>query len=438
MVSHSFYESDNRIIRYAEALAERGDEVVVLALSRSPTLPRMEVINGVTLHRIQNRHVKKDGSSWSYLWPLLRFLCAATWWFIRHGLRQPFTLVHVHNIPDFLVFATLAPRLRGAKVILDIHDIVPEFFASKFGDKLTPMMSAALKRMERVSAAMANHVILSNHLWLETYTQRSAAAAKCSVFINHVDETIFRAPGQSPLLASEASAPGMASAADSAAAVDAATLAAIDEPLIIFPGGLYVHQGVDIAVHAVDALRRTVPGVRFHIYGEGSAKASLEALVSSLGLQEHVKFFAPMPLRRIAEVMATADIAVVPKRADSFGNEAYSTKIMEFMSLGVPVVVSDTRVDRYYFDASVVHFFPSGDAQALADAVKSLLDDPGERAAMVARASSYVARHNWSRHKLDYLRLVDTLVGDAPHPLRVHEPMAGPLYDPRSGRDGGR
>jgi glycosyltransferase involved in cell wall biosynthesis len=416
MVSHSFYESDNRIIRYAEALAERGDEVVVLALGRPPGLPATEVINGVTLHRIQNRHAKKDGGAWSYLWPLLRFVLAATVWFVRHGLRRPFTLVHVHNIPDFLVVAALVPRLRGAKVILDIHDIVPEFFASKFGGKLTPKMNAALLLMERVSAAMAHHVILSNHLWLQTYTQRAAPAAKCSVFINHVDETIFRAPDA--VLSRGASV----SDASSTATADATTTAdkptsTLTNPLIIFPGGLYEHQGVDIAVRAVDALRRSVPGIRFHIYGEGSAKASLQALVASLGLQEHVRFFAPMPLRRIAEVMATADIAVVPKRADSFGNEAYSTKIMEFMSLGVPVVVSNTRVDRHYFDPSVVRFFASGDAQALADAVTYLLDHPQERAAMVQRASSYVARHNWSRHKLDYLRLVDSLVREAPRPL---------------------
>jgi glycosyltransferase involved in cell wall biosynthesis len=414
MVSHSFYESDNRIIRYAEALAERGDEVAVLALSRSPGLPATEVINGVTLHRIQNRHEKKDGSSWSYLWPLLRFLFAAMVWFARHGLRRPFTLVHVHNIPDFLVFAAVVPRLLGAKVILDIHDIVPEFFASKFGGKLTPKMNTSLRWMERVSAAMAHHVILSNHLWLQTYTQRSAPAAKCSVFINHVDETIFCAP--TALKVPAGSAADGVEVANATAAADQPA-ATFGNPLIIFPGGLYEHQGVDIAVRAVNLMRANVPGIRFHIYGEGSAKATLEALVVSLDLQDHVRFFAPMPLRRIAEVMATADIAVVPKRADSFGNEAYSTKIMEFMSLAVPVVVSNTRVDRHYFDPSVVRFFESGDAQALADAVSYLLEHPAERAAMVDRASAYVARHNWSRHKLDYLRLVDTLVSDRPRPV---------------------
>ena len=42
-------------------------------------------------------------------------------------------MIHVHSVPDFLVFAALVPKLLGARIILDIHDILPEFYASKFG-----------------------------------------------------------------------------------------------------------------------------------------------------------------------------------------------------------------------------------------------------------------------------------------------------------------
>ncbi|NJL72862.1 MAG: glycosyltransferase family 4 protein, partial [Candidatus Competibacteraceae bacterium] len=92
--------------------------------------------------------------------------------------------------------------------------------------------------------------------------------------------------------------------------------------------------------------------------------------------------FRPGAHPRVAEIMAAADIGVVPKRANSFGNEAYSTKIMEFMAVGVPVIVSSTRVDRFYFDDSVVRFFESGNVEALTEAMDELLSDPARRAAV--------------------------------------------------------
>ncbi len=47
--------------------------------------------------------------------------------------------------------------------------------------------------------------------------------------------------------------------------------------------------------------------------------------------------------------MSKADLGIVPKRAAGFGDEAFSTKILEFMALGVPVIASETQIDRYYF-----------------------------------------------------------------------------------------
>src|SRR5260370_34029132 len=143
----------------------------------------------------------------------------------------------------------------------------------------------------------------------------------------------------------------------------------------MFPGGLQWHQGLDIAIQAMPAVLEKIPGAEFHIYGDGNMKGELIALAQKLGLGDKVRFFDPLPLAQIAEVMSGADLGIVPKRADSFGNEAYSTKIMEFMSLGVPMVVSETKIDRYYFDDSVVRFFESGNPQALALALLEVLQN---------------------------------------------------------------
>jgi glycosyltransferase involved in cell wall biosynthesis len=170
------------------------------------------------------------------------------------------------------------------------------------------------------------------------------------------------------------------------------------------------HQGLDLAIRAMIHVTAKIPGAQLHIYGDGNQKAELLALTRELGLTETVRFFEPRPVEQIAEIMSQADLGVVPKRADSFGNEAYSTKIMEFMSLGVPVVVSSTKIDRFYFNDSVVRFFESGKVDALAGALLEMLQDEPLRRRMIANAVEYAAANSWNVRKNDYLELVDGLI----------------------------
>jgi glycosyltransferase involved in cell wall biosynthesis len=382
MITHSFYETDNRVTRYAEALAERGDQVDVIALRRSPSSRAIETLNGVHVSRIQYRFKKSEQTTAAYFWPMLRFLIASSCRLTNRHLKRPYDVLHIHNMPDFLVFAAWYPKLTGVKLILDIHDIVPELYGSKFGAGRRKGTMTLLKCMERISATFANHVIVSNHLWLEKYTSRTRTAHRSSVYINNVDTRVYRPNRTRP---------------------DDGRL------IILFPGGLQWHQGLDIALNAFSKISPELPNVVFHIYGDGNMKGALVKQAAELGLNGKVQFFDPVPIHEIVKVMANADLGVVPKRADSFGNQAYSTKIMEFMSLGVPVVVSKTEIDQYYFNDSVVRFFESGNINALAEAMVEILKNPERRREQVANALVYSERHGWDSRKASYLSLVDSL-----------------------------
>ncbi|WP_150107290.1 glycosyltransferase [Pedosphaera parvula] len=387
MISHSFYENDNRIMRYAESLADRGDEVDIFSLKRDPASADVETIRKVRVHRIQNRFSKDQKDKAGYLLPLIKFWFGSSLYLTRKHFQKRYDLIHVHNVPDFLVFAAWFPKVSGAKIILDIHDIVPEFYSNKFQVKPTRLDVQMLKKIEWASATFADHVIISNHIWHKLITARSVPEEKCRVFINHVNQKVFY--------------PRVRSRHD-------------HKRIILFPGGLQWHQGLDIAIRAMPEVLKQIPEAEFHIYGDGNMQAELQELSRSLGLEEKVRFFKPLPVLKIAEVMSAADVGVVPKRADSFGNEAYSTKIMEFMSVGVPVVISATKIDRYYFDDAVVKFFESGNSNALAKALVEVLQNQGLRQQMAAAASAYAARHSWEIAKTEYLKLVDSLCAN-PH-----------------------
>jgi glycosyltransferase involved in cell wall biosynthesis len=382
MITHSYYESDNRVTRYASSLAARGDHVDVVALRRSPDVPAQEVIDGVNVFRLQERYGRGEKSKLDYFRPWARFLRTSARWLREQHQQRPYDFIHVHNMPDFLVFAARYPRKHGAKVLLDIHDIVPEFYGSKFGGRANPLVFAFLKWLERRSARFAHHIIVSNDLWRDTFAKRTGTDDRCSVFINNVDSGVFQ--------------PQPRTRQD-------------DRQIIIFPGGLQWHQGLDLALRAFVRVHRELPSTEFHIYGDGNVKNDLIALAGELGLNGSVRFFDPVPMHQVAQLMANADLGVVPKRADSFGNEAYSTKIMEFMALGVPVVVSRTKIDQFYFNENVVRFFESGNVDELSQAMLDVLRNPALRERLVTNAAAYARTHSWDTRKHDYFNLVDNL-----------------------------
>jgi glycosyltransferase involved in cell wall biosynthesis len=159
-----------------------------------------------------------------------------------------------------------------------------------------------------------------------------------------------------------------------------------------------------------------MPNAEFHICGEGADKAELIDLTRSLGMEKRVLFHDWMPLSSVVDAMSNADLAVVAKRASNpFGTEAASTKITEFMAMGVPVIVSRTKIDSFYHTSDQVEFFESENEPALAAAILRLSQDESRRAELTRNGLQYVREHSWKTKKHEYLDLVDTLAGSACH-----------------------
>jgi len=382
MVAYTFYENDNRVLRYAEALADRGDKVDVIALMNDKLKP-IEKINGVTVYRIQKRKQNEKGK-FSYLFRLTKFFIRSFLTITKKHMEEPYHLIHIHSVPDFEVFAAFIPKLMGTKVILDIHDIVPEFYASKFRVDKESKVFKALKIVERWSTSFSDYVIIANHIWEKVLTSRSVAPEKCSTFLNYPDSRLFNASLH--------------------------TMEDDGRIIMIYPGTLNWHQGIDIAVKAFDIIKNDAPEAEFHIYGAGSSREEIERLIEERSLKNRVRLMDVLPITEIAKVMANANIGIVPKRDDTFGGDAFSTKIFEFMALGVPVIVANTRIDQFYFNDSIVKYFQAGDEKSLADAMLLMIRNVDLRKKLSENASEYIAQHSWDIKRRDYFNLVDTLV----------------------------
>jgi glycosyltransferase involved in cell wall biosynthesis len=180
---------------------------------------------------------------------------------------------------------------------------------------------------------------------------------------------------------------------------------------MLYPGTLSYHQGLDIAIRAFSLIKDEVPNAEFHTYGGGDQEETLKSLVVELGLQDRVFLKGAILTEEVPAVIENADLGIVPKRKSGFGNEAFSTKILEFMAMGVPVIVADTTIDKYYFNDSVVQFFQGEDQRSLADAMLRLFHNAVLRERLVRNAKEFVKKYTWGANQGVYLDVVDALVG---------------------------
>jgi glycosyltransferase involved in cell wall biosynthesis len=385
MVAYTHYVSDPRVRREAEALAARGDEVEFFCLRRTGESPRQELA-GVRIRRLPVRRYR-GGNSAFYIASYFHFFFVALFAISLAHLRRPFDLVHSNNMPDFMAFTGLLPRLCGRPLIHDIHDTMPEIYQGKFGVDSQHPLIRLLKLQERLAGRLATRVLTSEHTKREALIEHGLPSAKIEVLLNLPDPAIF------PLVT--------AAENDDRAG---------DEFRLVFHGTLAERLGVDIAMHAVALIGDRIPRLRLDVIGDGDHRPALLALRDELGLGEQVRFSDGfVPVESLPEMLSGAQLAVVPTRVEISTRYMLATKLVEYAMLGIPAVVAPTHTIRYYFNEDQVAYFPPEDPEALAEMILELYRDPARRLALAERAADFFEEYHWDRHKLVYTELVDRL-----------------------------
>jgi glycosyltransferase involved in cell wall biosynthesis len=100
-------------------------------------------------------------------------------------------------------------------------------------------------------------------------------------------------------------------------------------------------------------------------------------------------------------------MGIVPTKAAVFSDEALSMKSLEYMTLGIPIVISGTTAHRYYYNDDMVKFFQPEDENDLAEKIIALCKDNAERNRLVDNANIFLESHGWSCVKEDYYKIVD-------------------------------
>jgi glycosyltransferase involved in cell wall biosynthesis len=184
-----------------------------------------------------------------------------------------------------------------------------------------------------------------------------------------------------------------------------------DEFTLVHHGSLVERYGADVAIRATARLRDSIPSLRLRIYGDGDFRPYLVALIDEMGLADQVVLTARyVPLEELLPLLAAADVAIVPHRADPFTDTILPNKLFEYLALGLPTVVTRTRTVLLHIPEDVVEYCEPNDVEALAGAIERLWAEPVYRQALAARARAFGQAHWWEEAALAYCADVDELV----------------------------
>lgn len=386
MIVHAYYPlGETRVEREARALARGGYAVDVICLRVDGERP-VEQDGDITIHRLPVGRHKGRGLGVQLL-EYLAFFFLAMARLTRLHLRAPYRVVQAHNLPDFLVFAALPARLMGARVILDIHDLMPEFYAARFETGLEAWPVRLVRLEERLSCRFADHLITVSEHWRQTLIRRGVSPDKCSVVMNVADDAIFHPPAEPrPLLH------------------DSAGLR------LIYHGSLARHYGLDLAIQAVDQVRHDIPGIHLTLLGDGDYVGELRRLIDELGLASHVDLINELrPAEALPAIIGAADLGIVPYRNDTFTDGLLPTKLMEYAALGMAAVAARTTAIENTFGGTMAAFFEPGDVESLADCLRALHAHPERLAELRAGSALFNERYNWPRIAASYVATVDRL-----------------------------
>ena len=386
MVVHAYYPvGETRVQREALALVEAGYEVDVLCL-RDVGETAVDSEEGVNIYRLPMKRHKGYGLAVQLL-EYLAFFLLAFFKLISLYPQQRYGTVQVHNLPDFLVFCAIYPKLRGAKIILDLHDLMPEFFAAKSEGNMSSLSVRIVTLQERLACRFADHVITVTDVWKETLIQRGVPAPKVSVVMNVADGRIFQRNSANP------TANG-------------------DHFTLIYHGTFTHRYGVDLIVRAVDRVRGELPHIRAILVGDGEYRDDLLQMTKEKGLEAYVDLSRQLiPAVELPPIIQQAHVGIVPNRSNIFTDGLLPTKLMEYVALGTPVIAAQTPTIMAYFDETMVQFFKPGDVDDLANCILALHQDKQRLRDYAHHADSFNEQYNWDKVAASYVVTVNGLNG---------------------------
>lgn len=391
MIAYTNYSEDARVRREAEMLAALPDyNVSVIALKEAES-PKIRMIDAVKVHLLNlNKYRGKSGAR--YLQSYLKFMLLA---FLRCNkllVGRSLDIVHVHNMPNFLIFSAIVPLLLGKKVILDIHDTLVETYSSKFDGKSGKFSQRLFHKMlcleETVCCSLAHRIICVNHIQRDALIKRGIPERKIIISMNVPDPKYFGRNNNTPYQVEENS----------------------NAFRLVYHGTLAKRLGIDITIQAVAKLIDKILNLEFYIFGTGDNVEELMELSKRLKLEKYVLFRRFVPLESLASILNSMHVGVVANRKNVATELMLPVKMLEYIALNIPIVAPRLKTIQYYFTDNMVSYFEPENIDSLAQAILFAYNNRDVMAEKTRNARYFLEQYGWEKQKYNLINLYKSLL----------------------------
>jgi glycosyltransferase involved in cell wall biosynthesis len=384
MVVYSYFPQDVRPRREAEALINAGYTVDIICL-RLPDQTKFENIYGVNTYRVNIS--KSKSSRRKYILLYASFFIRSFFLLNRLFLINRYTIIHVHNMPDFLVFLGVIPKLFGSKVILDLHDPTPEMLITKFAEERDSWLIKMLKWQEKASIKFAHKIITTNKSFVDKFISRGCPPDKINIVMNSPQDSIF----------SKFETTSKANSHES-------------KFIVMYHGIIITRYGFEELLNAVNILRTKIPGLELRIYGTGEDMPIFLELVKKLNLNNIIKYFGQVSIEKIVEIIPECNVGIIPNRLTPFTRINFPTRIFEYLYMKKPVVVPRTEGINDYFDEDSIFYFNAGDAENLANVIFNVYSDAGKTEEIINKGYEIFQKHRWEIQSKNLIKIYKDLL----------------------------
>ena len=384
MVVYNYFPQDVRPRREAEALIKAGYQVDIICL-RLPDQSRTENIFGVNAFRVNISKTRSTRRKYITLYAsfFIRSFFKLNWLF----LKNRYIVIHIHNMPDFLVFLSVIPKLFGSKVILDLHDPMPEIFMTKFSDNDDNRLTKLLMLQEKLSIKFAHSVITTNKSFVDKFLERGCPSHKVNIVMNSPQESIFNK------------------------FLNKSKNKNYENKFVLMYHGLIVERhGLEDLVDAISLLKDKIPRLELLVYGSGEDLSLFLEKVQNLKLYNIVKYYDQVSIEKIAETIPQCDIGIIPNRSGPFTQINFPTRIFEYLHMKKPVIVPRTQGIKDYFDEETIFYFDAGNIENLAEVIFNIYSNPDKNLEVVNRGYEVYQKYRWENQSKHLIKVYKDLL----------------------------